>query len=141
MGFFVPGLFPAAGVSVGRAAEVDVTSPPLLPFFPPDPVETGRGTVDEVFESFPPFPPSPVETGREAVDEVFRSFPPFPPFPVEIGREAMDEVFESFPPFPVEVGRTVEVELRTEEEVGDEAGPATEDERALLLFPSSVTVI
>jgi hypothetical protein len=63
--------FAGGVVGTGRVAEVvDTASPPLPPFFPPVPVETGSGvdettglTLLEVFGSFPPFPPLPVGDG------------------------------------------------------------------------------
>ena len=48
-------------VETGSSEDVDETSPPLPPFFPPVPVETG-GAGDEMV-SFPPFPPLSVEEG------------------------------------------------------------------------------
>jgi len=56
----------------GRATEVDTTSPPLPPFFPPVPVETGSSEDETV--SSPPFPSLPVGEGtagevEETVDD------------------------------------------------------------------------
>ena len=124
-------------MDTGRAVEVDTTSPPLPPFFPPVAVETGSG-VDET-------------TGLTLL--------------VEIGRSAAGEVFGSFPPLPVGDGTAGEgeerpddetVELRTVEEISErvavglttevdrmplEAGGMTEDEVPLTFdAPLSETV-
>ena len=133
--------FTGGVVDTGRAVEDDTTSPPLPPFFPPAPVETGSG-VDETTDLT-----LLVELGRSAAGEVFGSFPPFPPLPV--GDGTAGEVEERSGDDTVEL-RTLEEETSERVAVGFtaevdrmslEAGGMTEDEVPLTLeAPLSLTV-
>ena len=117
-------------MDTGRAAEVDTTSPPLPPFFPPVPVETGSG-VDETTGLT-----LLVEIGRSAAGEVFGSFPPFPPLPVGDGTAGELRTLEGETSERVAVGLTAEVDR-----VLVEAGGMTEDEVPLTFdAPLPVTV-
>jgi len=112
-------------VETGRGEEVDTTSPPLPPFFPPVPVEAGSG-VDETTGST-----LLVEIGRPTAGEVLGSFPPFPPLPVGDG-----EVEDRSGDETVAVGLTAEVDR-----MSLEAGGMTEDEVPLTFdAPLSETV-
>jgi len=137
-------------VDCGRGEEVDTTSLPLPPFFPPAPVETGRG-VDETTDLT-----LLVETGREVAREVFTSFPPFPPLSVgdgtagELVERPGNETVEFSTleeEIPVAVDPTMEVDEmpleaggRAEDEMPLEAGGIAEDELELTAVPLSVTV-
>lgn len=109
-------------MDTGRAAEVDTTSPPLPPFFPPAPVSgTGVGETTGLTLL--------VEIGRSAAGEVFGSFPLLPPLPVGDGTAGEVEetielrTVEEETPERVAVGLTTEVDR-----VPLEAGGMTEDE-------------
>ena len=128
-------------VDTGGAVEVDTTSPPLPPFFPPAPVETGRG-VDETTDLT-----LLVEVGRSAAGEVFGSFPPFPPLPVgdgtarEVEEMSGDETLE-LRTLEEETSERVAVGLTAEvDRMPLEAGGMTEDEVPLTFdAPLSETV-
>jgi len=114
-------------VDWGRGEEVDTTSLPLPPFFPPAPVETGRG-VDETTDTLL------VETGREVASEVFTPFPPFPP--LSVGDGTAGELVERPSDETVELSTleetSVAVDVTTEvDDMPLEAGGRTEDERPL----------
>jgi len=133
-------------VDSGRGVEVDTTSFPLPPFFPPVPVETGRGvgattgltllvetTVDEVFGSFPPFPTLSVGDGTAGEVEERTS--------ERVAVGLTTEVDE----MSLEAGGIAEVDEMSLDaggiaEVDEMAGGIAEDEVPLTAVPSTVTV-
>ena len=133
--FFAGGM-----VESGRAAEeVETTSPPLPPFFPPVPVGTGRG-VDETTGLT-----LLVVTGRSAAGEVFGSFPPFPPFPSfpvgdGEGEERPGDETVELRTLEEETPGRVAVDLTGTDETSVEAGGIAEVEVELTPAPPAVTV-